>query len=230
MNNSLDFFSIINSGDKKYSPIYNNFISHLKNVGIENRHELVEVSGESASFIEDSFPKIAFEKINLTKEKLESGKTVFCSDLDIVFLKDPIDYMLSLLNIYDIVIQRDGVRWEAARNNRPPRLCTGFYMVKPTKLTLELFNTKYDRNDHWIGKDKTDQGYLNAKFWNNAKHDGIYKDLKVKILDIDTFPNGSHWYEYSKFIKDPYIVHYNYKGTVEQKTNAMKKYNHWILQ
>lgn len=63
-------------------------------------------------------------------------------------------------------------------------------------------------------------------------------DLKIKVLDVFKFPNGSIWqvpYLRDKIKNSCYLVHYNYyaenapKRRLIQKIAAMKKYGHWFL-
>ena len=46
-----------------------------------------------------------FEKLNLIHDALKRGKTCLYSDPDVVFLKNPMDYLKELMNDYDMVIQ-----------------------------------------------------------------------------------------------------------------------------
>ena len=78
---------------------------------------------------------------------------------------------------------------------------------KPTKKLIRKF-TKYKTHD---------QSYINKN----------RKKFKYSILPLDDFPNGAHFYEYSKSL-DPYIIHFNYvRG--DEKLNLMKKHGEWYL-
>ena len=72
--------------------------------------------------------------------------------------------------------------------------------------------------------DKGDQYYINTKLKQRR-----FKNLRIKMLDRDIFPNGWWWQKNSESI-DPYIVHYNcIDGGIKAKENCIKKYNHWIV-
>jgi len=206
----IDFFSIINSSDDKYRPICDNFLHYIKKVGLKDDHELIEVSGETDGFFGEGFQKIVYKKLEITYQKLLSNNNVWLSDLDIVFLKNPKGYLLDLLNDYDIIFQNDR------------RFCTGFYMAKPTPLTIELFNSS-QKISPW-GGDQGDQGYINAKY---QQQKDKYKDLKIKVLDDDLFPHGLYWCKEHKRKVNPYIVHYNWISSHAHKIGKMKKFDHW---
>lgn len=218
----MNFFSILNVSDEKYHPMYYNFIHHLKKVGLLDKHTLINVDGVTDNFNTPGFNDVVYKKLEITHKELLKGNTVFCSDLDIVFLKDPLEYMVSFLDTHDIVFQKDHEKY-----------CTGFFLVKPGALTIDLFDRsekiQFDR-EKIKGRDfvaRCDQGYINSKLNHKAE---IYRDLKIKVLDIDLFPYGKRWYEApgnSYVPKDPYMVHYNWIIGTDNKINRMKKYGHW---
>ena len=209
----MKFFSILNTGDDRYEPIYSNFIHFLGQVGLADKHHLFSLSGfPSGSFNQSNFNKLVYKKLEITHDELSKGNSVFLSDLDIVFLRDPWDYLTALLADNDIVFQQDG-----------NRNCTGFYVVKPTPETLDLFDISEPID---LGPDKTDQGYINRKLHLKKS---FYKNLKIKVLNKNLFPFGNYWYKQNKKIEDPYIVHYNWVMGIDNKIKKMKKYNHWAI-
>jgi len=210
----MKFFSILNTSDEKYHPIYNNFIHHLKKVELLDKHTLIKVDGVSDNWNSSNFNDIVYKKLEITHKELLKGNTVFCSDLDIVILKDPLEYMLPFLDTHDVMFQRDHKRH-----------CTGFYLVKPGPLTIDLFDSS--ETIPFVTYDIGDQGYINSKLTHKAEK---YKDLKVKVLDIDLFPCGKRWYAApgnGNKVKDPYMVHYNWIVGANEKIKRMKKYGHW---
>ena len=214
---NIKFFSILSGGDEKYKPLYDNFIHFLAQVGLDSKHELVSFPDfASGSWQQPSFRKIVYKKLEHTHEELLKGNSVFVSDLDIVFLRDPWDYLMNLLSDYDAVFQQDG-----------DRKCTGFYLAKPTPETLDLFDSSQKAPGGIIGGDACDQGYIHTKL---CRKKSFYKNLKIKVLDKNLFPFGKYWYNNHDSLKDPYIVHYNWVAGINNKINKMKEYNHWKVK
>lgn len=223
----IKFFSILNKGDDHHLPFYNNFIEHLKKFNLEKDHELIMVDGDSGPFKSEEFISITYKKLDHVCNFLRDGHTVFLSDLDIVFLRDPIPYLEEQLQHHDIAIQTNQYKGEI--ENTPSIKAysknTGFYMVKPSDLLIDFFDTT-EKLHPW-DSDPTDQGYINQKSiqkWNK------YQKIKCKTLDRNLFPFGKWWYEHSQSIPDPYIVHYNWIWRLERKIERMKEFGHWIVE
>jgi hypothetical protein len=150
-----------------------------------------------------------FKKLDHTHQLLKEGYTVFCTDLDIFYLKDPIQSIYKILDDFDIVGQNDF-----------GRLCTGFYMVKPSDLTIDLFDTS---EKLILDGEQSDQNYIHTKLQSDK-----YSGLKVFKLDRDSFPNGYRWYKWH-YKLNPSIVHYNGVNSIEGKIKNMKYFNHWLV-
>jgi hypothetical protein len=222
MTSPLKFFSTLASVDDPYHIFYDNFIGHLKRLGLEDRHELITLDDcDPGLYGSTAFNKICHLRTNITIDNLRKGVRVFHCDLDIVFLKDPFPYLLSLLEENDVVFQNDS-----------KRVCGGFYLANPGEDTASLFDFS-DEADYGTGDD---QDYIHKRLWfKTSKYGGRtlrqgerWKDLKIHVLDNDMFPYG-RWY-YNRDVPDPYIVHYNWGDTsLEGKIERMKKYGHWLL-
>ena len=211
MKPSLHFFSTISSGDNKYLPLYDNFVYHLDKLGLKKNHHLLSFPEHSSGSYNDSaFNKIVYTKLKVSHDQLSKGNSVFVSDLDIVFLRNPWEYLTSLLEEYDIIFQPDASRF-----------CTGFYLARPSAPSIDLFDCSEQIK---LQGDQSDQGYINTKI---RRHSKRYKNLKIKTLDKTLFPYGNYWYNHQPFPSKPYIVHYNWVAGVANKINKMKKYGHW---
>ena len=54
-------------------------------------------------------------------------------------------------------------------------------------------------------------------------------EFECPLLDpLDLFPNGSYYYKNHKNIQ-PYMIHFNYTETAEDKRKIMKKYKKWLI-
>ena len=208
--NNLKLISVISSGDDKYKLIHDNFCANISSFdSIVSSVEIINVDTNSGDWQSQGFLDTVYKKLDYTHQLLKQGHTVFCTDLDIFYLKDPIEYIYRLLDDFDIVGQNDF-----------GRLCTGFYMVKPSDLTIDLFDTSEKLT--LIGE-QSDQNYIHEKLQSDK-----YSGLKVHKLDQDSFPNGYRWYKYCKTLR-PSIVHYNSVDSIEGKIQKMKQFNHWLV-
>ena len=128
---NIKFISVQNKDDEDYDPMALNFKAHLSRLGLDSYYEIIKVSGKSGLFRTDEFIEVCYQKLRAVHKYLEEGFTVFLCDLDIVFLKNPIPYLLKELESHDIAIQSDQFKGDI-----PPgtslkrRKNTGFYMVK----------------------------------------------------------------------------------------------------
>ena len=223
MNNKFKFISFVNSGDDAYKPLYENYMVSLENCGIQHMHELRTVDHEaSGDYQTENFNKVVYLRTLEVKKLVEQGYTVFHTDLDIVFLKDPIPTLLAYLEDYDIAFQQDSKQF-----------CTGFYMTKPFPDCDKFFDYDFENYKHLH-----DQHHITWKLNPKLRSSGLsayprkpHNDLKVKALDRDLFPYGRWFYMNQDRVTDPYIVHYNWgqTKTVGAKIERMKKYGHWFI-
>ena len=228
-NSKLKFFSIISGNDDEYQPIKNNFEKHLNIIGLENEHELIVTNTNSGSWEERDFLDTVYHKLDITLNYLKKGYYVFCSDLDIIFLKNPLPYLIDLMisNNYDILFQHDYAEEDDGKIYSV--YCTGFFLVKPSRMAIKLFDRKvniFKRNNqiNLPKGDRSDQKYINRKLIQKR-----FSKLRVESLERALFPNGWYWMKYNQDI-DPYIVHYNcIPGGIKGKEKEMKKYSHWLV-
>ena len=94
------------------------------------------------------------------------------------------------------------------------QFCTGFFYMKSNTKTISI--TNFSEISKHIDNFQNDQQYLRR----------FEKQLDVKYLPLDLFPNGKYWRE--KIPSNPYIIHFNYDVS-EHKIRRMKKYNKWYL-
>jgi len=209
-----------------------NFKQSLNNVGLPASSGFVEI--HKMKFESE------FEKLNLIHDALKRGKTCLYSDPDVVFLKNPIDYLKELMNDYDMVIQSNVDDTKRKLKVYKKVLHSGFCMVKPTKLTLKLFDTSDEF--HWPGEEgdeskeylyrwqqhRVDTIYLNSKL--NSEQEYAW-NLKLKILDEGEFCVSKN---YTKTNESAYIVHYNENERKilhpKNKIGKMRDNNHWFIK
>ena len=172
------------------------------------------ISEEKQKYGKDGWIDMMTAKMDAINMFLKKGEDIILTDSDIVWFKNPIPYIKSVLeNHYknnkfpEMLFQVD-----SKYDQESICLCGGFHYCKSTEKTIDLFNTNnLDKNIY-----QKEQPYINDFIMKNR--------IPVGLLDRTLFPNGSFWYEYSEKIKDKaYIVHFNW--TKENKMEIMKKYN-----
>lgn len=164
------------------------------------------------------FRDVVRYKFTILQELLGRGFSVLFTDGDVVFLRDPVAQLVREFEGVDVLIQNDD---PADSSNTLPRrinLCTGFFLVRPTRRTRRLFQPSRLTSDHVC-----DQRYFNSV----KKQAG-----EIRVLDRDGFPNGS-WFLHrpgepsATSFDQANIVHFNWLGA-EDKIAAMKQHSLWL--
>ena len=181
-----------------------------------------------------------FEKLELIHDTLKRGKICFYSDPDIVFLKNPMEYLFGLLEDYDLIVQSNVDDTKRKLKTFGKVLHSGFCIVKPSELTLRLFDTS--EQYHFPGKPgpkdkeflmrwqqhRVDMIYFNSKL--NSDKDYAEK-LNIKILDETEFCISSN---FNSSEMNPYMVHYNENDRKilhpKNKIGKMRENNHWFIK
>lgn len=153
------------------------------------------------------FRKIHYYKWPIIKKIYQEHKQLCWVDTDIVFLKDPTEY----LKIHKTFV---------AQNDYPGhRACGGFLVFNDSDITESLIGEMAEN----ISED--DQILLNYFI------DGAYK-TNYKPLPRELFPNGKTYYELEnkEKLKDTaYIIHNNWMIGIETKMNKFKEEGLWYL-
>jgi hypothetical protein len=195
----------------------NNLKHSLDSVGIPASHGYIK--------IEELEKKSEYDKLDRIYKSLNENKSCLFTDSDVVFLKNPLDYLFDEIKKYDLIIQSD-VRVQPELKYFQKILNPGFCFVKPTPLTKELFDTS-QRIEFLYDSIREDEIYFNSKL-NTDK----FKDLKVKILNEDEFCISHENSERFKNGLEPSVVHYNELPWrmfhPKNKIARMSDNNHWI--
>ena len=203
-------------GEKSYN--------YFKNKYSENEVELVDLINKSETVIQNwieyrsiqskdeegkkIWSSITSYKFYSIHKELMQGNNVIFIDGDIVFEKNPFDYLQNEIGDNDILIQND------FQTNENCGMCTGFFYMKSNEKTLKITNFSEIRKN--LDTFNNDQQYLRR----------FNKELNVKYLDLNLFPNGKYWRD--KLPSSPYIIHFNY-DTSKMKIIRMKKYYKWYI-
>ena len=134
---------------------------------------------------------------------LQEQSRILFVDSDVVFLKNPVEEMESLLDVYDLVCMTDMPSSLGA-------FSAGFFGI-----TTDLRGV-FSRDDG-----ECDQAALRSLV--------AEKGVKAYMLSPSKYPNGCFWYQYHRSI-DPVVIHYNWLGRLEEKIEKMKEFGHWYLE
>ena len=164
------------------------------------------------------YDKICYYKLELIYNVL-LNKNVLLIDGDIVFLKNPIDDIITWSNEnHDIWIQND-----TTDDKNMTNMCTGYMFVKTSKKMCELYDCVSEEGY---------QKYLKCAFDNN---DQTYFNKYVKpkcsmnALTLKKYPNGNVFYRISEEIYDSIVmVHFNWV-IGHLKMAKMKEHKLWLL-
>ena len=194
----------------------------LKRKGIDSFLYTHDVdSSEPSDFGTEEFKeKISIKQKIITAAVMLGFKTLL-TDIDIVFLRDPIPY---LRNDADVVIQDD------LHPSHP--LNSGFYLVCPTYAGVELQQRTLE---YVMSRPTLDQPALNTVIKEMVEA----KTLKVFKLNSRQFACGKEYFEYGKrmFLGDfddrdnnvTYIVHNNWIYTKDAKIHRFKETGLWSI-
>lgn len=201
----MDDFFVACLDEKSYEKF-----SYLKNSFKYADEELTDY--QEWTFDADSgFRKIHYYKWPIIKKIYKDHKQLCWVDTDIVFLKDPSEYL-------------SGRKTFMAQNDYPgPRACGGFLVFNDSDITESLIDDMADNTT------EDDQILLNYYV------SGAYK-TNYKPLPRDLFPNGKTYYELLDIDKTKeelketaYILHNNWMKGIENKINKFKEEGYWYL-
>lgn len=177
--------------------------------------------GSGASTLVDfgsrEYRNLIYTRTEIVSKLLFAELNVLIVDIDSVWLKNPIDYLLTLPS-FDIAGQVDG-----------NRLCGGFLSLNGSshrvqrlwKEVTEAYKgfSTVDSNDI----QSTEQGILHQKLEKN------FSDLHVIHLPSNLFPSGKIYFTESYRNMSPIIVHNNYIVGVQKKIARFKTYGLWRI-
>ena len=200
--------------------------SHLKATEtlIQNGIDAVQLWNDTDGTKPSDFATIAFNRKTRYKTMaatvaLDMGYSVLVVDVDVVFLKDPTPYLSC--NRCEIIIQSEGS--EYYRN-------TGFYFAFPTSNTIKLHHIVL--NTYKNVAMTNDQQSLNSVLIYLESH----SKLKVKVLDLDKFPNGDYYFDKGqrmfvddKPCQDCVLIHNNFIASYSNKRYRFREHLLWVI-
>lgn len=216
---------IIAFGNSRYKRLAHNWALYLHRHGIEN-YTIYSLDQDIYDYLTKNkinttlFPLVMFEgakwdwrkRLKFISKLLNEGTSILHSDLDAIWLKNPLDLIEKK---YDIV---------ASTGTFPPNvckkigytLCMGWIYYKSSYIVKELFtNTLHERS-----KDNfDDQNEFNNELFTSSK----YKNLKLKALDKSIISRGNI------HNSETYVAHPLSPKHIDRE-QFLKNKNLWILK
>ncbi len=203
--------------------------SRVLRVKLEHKHHQVSSSGISdgiyQDFSQENFYQLVQLKWALFAELLSMGyTTVFYSDVDVVWLQDPIGDILKAF------AQMPDVHWfiqSFTSSVNEPKLCMGFVAFRNSAIVNSFIKDCASFHARGLG--------LNPKLGDDDVVTSMYKELNfpswIKELPQAAFPVGSMVNLYSKKNlfpglngPSPYIFHANYVVGISNKILLLEKF------
>jgi len=188
-----------------------NLEKSIRLAGIENPFivKTCELPGDSG-FDTEGYWNVIKGKADNVYRVMEEFEQALIIDNDIVFLKNDMGYLESLLNRYDFI----------AGSDFPSQHCFigGFYVM--TKKLRHIFDPEIMNSIEFNGDNFGDQGVLNEYLKRGATN--------VFMLSPTEYCNGWMWFNFQKSL-NPVCVHYNWISSLREKITRMKSCHHWFL-
>jgi hypothetical protein len=165
----------------------------------------------AAIYRKDGWKPIVFTKLVGVRELLQAGFQVIFSDLDVVFLRNPLPYFEHA--DFEFSFQSDAPAHLAGL--APEFLCSGFYHVRPTVNAIETLRFELEDYERWGG----DQDFLRNRMTQNRLS-------TFRMLPRELFPNGALWQ--SAPPEEPFVVHFNWLIGVDAKVASMQESGLWL--
>lgn len=179
-------------------------------------------AGGSEAFGDYAFASAVFYKSAILTDLLELGARILFQDVDLIWFKDPIPTLDENAEHNDIQLMYDGPNF----HYEPLHANTGFFYVKPTRVSKALFNAAlHDASSLFCLSN--DQLQLNKLFEYFIKEDG----LDLAILPEQTFLNG-HLFPLDREVaieagdwkRDGLVFHYSWTANSKEKYAKLDKY------
>jgi len=204
------------------------------------------LSREVPSYGSVEFKKVTRMKLEITYKLLKEGLSILVSDLDTIWLSNPMEYM-GLDSDFDIQIQFESRGFDIDDPFQGRLYNTGLYYARSNKKTIRLFKNalndmkRYLENSPDNIPNREDQYFFNKvirtnKDWVSVSTSGSINirdktKLQLRVLDPVRFPNGHSYFKGGKDFRKrkikPVVIHANFLATINEKIEALKKFNYW---
>ena len=183
--------------------------------------ELYGGAGHAGGFADRRFGRTMFYKNAIVRDLLEMGVDVLFQDVDLIWLRDPLEYFRQIDDA-DMQFMFDGPN----RIHQPIYANSGFFFARANDATRALLDTALG-NTASVFRSGSHQKPLNRILG----HFFLHNVIAIKILPENLFLNGhlfnlqkgqmpsaTHWKE------SGYVVHYSWSINREEKWMKMRQF------
>ncbi len=169
-----------------------------------------------------AFQDMMFPKNAVVQDLLSLGYDVLFQDVDLVWLKDPGDFLLDPdRQLLDAQFMYDGPNWLYA----PLYANSGFFHLRNTaqcRRLWQLVHDSFDKVYHYGSQQRVVNKVLTHRY---------FRGLKLDLLAEADFANGHlfTWDDMSGLPTDPYVIHCSWTSNLEQKMKKYRMANIWYL-
>ena len=170
-------------------------------------------------FGDGDFRRLMFQKTAIVQDVLELGYDVLFQDVDMIWHKDPMAFLLNQASPdFDALFMFDG------RNplHAPLFANTGFFLLRNRVVTRNFWK-KVLFSYVEMARCGSQQAVLNSILGED--------EVRVGILPEEHFANG-HLFSIdkpSRLPPDPYVIHCSWTGNIEHKLQKYKREGLWYL-
>ena len=223
--------TIVTFVNPDWMPLVRNWLCSLKGVGLSERVLVVAFGSSvcreispvacydvnatypSSSYGQDGYRKMLLHRTEIVLNLLKCGHTLLLSDVDVVFLRNPLPLLSAVANGKDIVFQGDSIDHKVVDRLLPYTVsyaCMGFVYMKPTESTGLLWEgvLSYQQKHYW-----NDQAAVNVCL----RHPYLMGRVRWAVLDYGMFPNGIVYFKQHNNNKQALIVHANFLLGMDNK-------------
>lgn len=206
--------------DPLYQSLVDNLAASLKRIGLSEKLIIYNLDEDGDVRGGRRYGHIRCFKLELMRAHLEDGDTILFCDADVVFFRNPLNYIAGCLDRFDICAQR------FAPSHFPHELgnlclSLGVFAARPSDMVLDLLDPVLE-TQHPINI-LDEQELINAKLILDER----YASLAVKILDVDAFIPGYHWLNRNPVSSHAYLLHYSHIYSAKDKISKMVSDQKW---
>jgi hypothetical protein len=170
-------------------------------------------------FGDRDFRRLMFQKTAVVQDVLELGFDVLFQDVDMIWRKDPLEYLLTAASPdFDTHFMFDGRnRWHG-----PPFANTGFFLLRNRPITRKFW-AKVLASYAEMAICGSQQKVVNSIIREDQ--------VRVDILPEEQFANG-HLFSIdkpSRLPTNPYVIHCSWTGNREHKIQKYRREGLWYL-
>jgi len=175
---------------------------------------------EALDYESDSYKKMVSNRASILLDKLEDRLDIVYSDVDTVWLANPLQYVDDEFNKdsqVDVVAQTDDLPHEGTY----PYYCTGFMAIKYNKRSIQFMK---DWEVSLLEKPKLNQPIFNELL------KGGKSDMKAQPLPPVQFPHGGSYYHGTESDRQKAVIfHNNYVIGHDVKKKRFRDYGLWLV-